>query len=162
MKGAGRPLLEEISFRTKYQILADAIPYKRFMTKKDTAKNLGTIGALEKSWETYTQSWKVTEEDGKMALLLDSTEPSCVYADPLTKTTNYGELLGYMKSFHEQAPGFYFKTYQFQEHHGSCVAKWQMLNADGAVMGDGVSFGEFSASGKLQKITGFFEVNPPA
>ncbi len=51
-------------------------------------------------------------------------------------------------------------TTYFLEHHGRSIARWNMVDGEGAVLGDGISYGEYGDDGKLVAMTGFFE--PPA
>jgi hypothetical protein len=64
-----------------------------------------------------------------------------------------------MEDFQRQIPGAYFEVLDFLSHHNTSLARWDMKSADGAKIGDGYSFGEYSSDGKLVKMTGFFE--PP-
>lgn len=75
----------------------------------------------------------------------------------LTRTEGWDGLLQYMVDFHRQVPGGHFVTEQFIAHHSKSVARWTMRNGLGAVIGDGVSYGEYDDEGRLTSMTGFFE-----
>jgi len=109
-------------------------------------------------WESYTSSWKAETADDKRAIFKKCLEPSCEYNDPLIKTIGWEELLGYMLEFHKQIPGGYFVTKYFLAHSGKSIARWDMLGGDGSVLGEGISYGQYSPQGKLISMTGFFEV----
>ena len=106
------------------------------------------------------ESWKVGAETEKRSLLGRSVSPRCVYTDPLTQAKGHDELVAYMLQFHRQIPGGHFVTEYFLAHHDRGIAKWTMRAADGSVLGDGISYGEYDAEGRLVAMTGFFE--PPA
>ncbi len=118
------------------------------------------MNALQNTWETYARSWKVASADEKRALYRESLDPSCIYRDPLTQRNGWDELLTYMKEFHQQIPGGHFRTVEFIAHHDRSIARWEMCNEEEAVLGTGMSYGEYNAEGKLISMTGFFE--PPA
>ncbi|ELX12400.1 hypothetical protein Jab_1c09960 [Janthinobacterium sp. HH01] len=108
-------------------------------------------------WETYTSAWKADNVDDKRALLGASLADACTYQDPLASTSGWGELMAYMANFHQQVPGGHFATRRFRYHDGQSVAQWDMLDAQGQVIGDGVSVGRYNEAGRLVTVTGFFD-----
>jgi hypothetical protein len=110
-------------------------------------------------WERYVMSWKVSSATEKRAIYASCLAPDCVYTDPLVQAKGWDELLQYMLDFQQQIPGGHFLTEQFIEHHQRSIARWKMLNADAVAIGDGVSYAEYDAQGRLVAMTGFFE--PP-
>lgn len=111
-------------------------------------------------WERYTTAWKAPSKAAKLAALEGSVDAACTYQDPLAAAAGYEQLVAYMLDFHRQVPGGHFVTTYFQAHHDRSIAKWNMVDGSGRVIGDGVSFGEYSADGRLRTMTGFFE--PPS
>ncbi|GAA0741590.1 nuclear transport factor 2 family protein [Ideonella azotifigens] len=114
--------------------------------------------ARQTTWETYTNAWREASADAKAAALAQSVAPACVYQDPLVTARGHRELIDYMLDFHRQVPGGHFVTTSFLAHHDASVAKWHMVDGDGKVLGDGVSFGQYDGQGALVAMTGFFEV----
>jgi len=108
-------------------------------------------------WETYTSAWKAESVDDKRALIGASLARECAYQDPLTKVSGWDELLAYMANFHQQVPGGHFVTRRFRHLHGQSVAQWDMLDAQGKLIGDGVSVGHYNDAGRLVTVTGFFD-----
>lgn len=113
------------------------------------------------TWETYVSSWKAPSANEKQSALELSASADCVYRDPLASTTGYEGLVKYMLAFHQQVPGGYFETTWFLAHHDRSIAKWNMRGSDGAILGEGVSYGEYGQDGRLVTMTGFFDA-PPA
>jgi hypothetical protein len=109
------------------------------------------------AWERYVSAWKVTSKADKLSALDGCVDAGCVYRDPLVVATGREQLVAYMLEFHRQVPGGHFATTYFQAHHDRSVAKWNMLDGSGRVLGDGVSFGEYDDRGRLTTMTGFFE-----
>ena len=112
---------------------------------------------LRAVWEQYVASWKTESPAEKRALFEACLAPDCVYSDPLTQAKGWQELLAYMVEFQGQVPGGHFVTDQFITHHGKSIAKWRMLNGAAAVIGEGVSYGEYDERNRLVAMTGFFE-----
>jgi hypothetical protein len=112
------------------------------------------------TWETYASAWKVPSAPAKAAALRASAVATCVYRDPLTRTDGHQALIDYMLDFHRQVPGGHFETTYFLSHHERSIARWNMVNDQGVVIGEGISYGEYDDHGKLVAMTGFFAVAP--
>lgn len=108
-------------------------------------------------WERYVASWKAETVAQKRALFETCLAPECTYTDPLRITQGWDALLAYMSEFQQQVPGAHFVTQYFATHHEKSIAKWQMLSADAASIGEGTSYAEYDAHGRLVVMTGFFE-----
>lgn len=119
-----------------------------------------TTDDKRKVWETYVSAWKAATAEAKAAALAASVDAACVYRDPLIQTAGHAALIEYMLGFHQQVPGGQFRTKYFLAHHDRSIARWDMLSGDGAVVSEGISYGEYSAQGRLVAMTGFFEVPP--
>ena len=109
------------------------------------------------TWETYTRAWREATPEAKAAALERSAAASCLYQDPLRVTKGHRELIDYMMDFHKQLPGGHFVTTYFLAHHESSIAKWNMVDGTGRIVGEGVSFGQYDSRGALVAMTGFFE-----
>lgn len=112
---------------------------------------------LRAVWDNYTLAWKETTPQAKMQRLRGSTAPACVYRDPLASAQGQDALFEYMMGLHGQIPGAYFQTTWFQAHNDRSISKWTMHDGAGAVVGEGVSYGEYDDHGKLRSMTGFFD-----
>ena len=108
-------------------------------------------------WERYVASWKVESVPEKRALFETCLAGECTYTDPLRLAEGWDALLAYMSEFQTQVPGGHFVTEYFASHHQKSIAKWRMVSADGAKIGEGMSYGEYDATGLLVAMTGFFE-----
>ena len=95
---------------------------------------------------------------GQALALEASVDARCVYRDPLTSVEGHAALIDYMVGFHQQVPGGSFRTTSFRAHSARSCATWHLCDAAGAVIGDGISYGEYAADGKLLAMTGFFDV----
>ena len=111
-------------------------------------------------WEKYASAWKAVTEKEKTDALRQSVAQACVYTGPATIAKGHDELIAYMLAFHQQVPGGHFVTTYFLAHHNVSIAKWNMVNADGVMIGDGVSYGQYNEQDELVAMTGFFETPP--
>ncbi len=109
-------------------------------------------------WDTYASAWKAEVTAERRAALAASLAADAIYRDPLAECRGQEALEAYMTDFHRQVPGGYFETTWFLAHHGRSIAKWNMMARDGEKIGDGVSYVEYDAAGKLTSISGFFDV----
>ncbi len=116
--------------------------------------------SLENVWEQYVATWKTTSAKEKASLAKQCLEDSCVYTDPLERTEGHEALIGYMMEFQKQVPGGHFVTTYFLAHHNKSIAKWNMVNGEGDVLGDGISYGEYNDDNRLVAMTGFFQAPP--
>ena len=109
------------------------------------------------TWEKYVSAWKDSSPAGRNAALVAAVAGTCIYRDPLVQAEGHSALVDYMVGFHQQVPGGHFETTWFLAHHDRSIARWNMRDGAGAVIGNGTSYGEYDAAGKLVAITGFFE-----
>ena len=112
----------------------------------------------ERTWEAYVSAWRAPSADEKRATLRASVADECEYRDPLIEAKGHEPLIAYMVDFHKQVPGGHFVTTYFLAHHDRSIAKWNMVDGSGTVIGDGTSYGQYRGDGKLVAMTGFFEV----
>ena len=108
-------------------------------------------------WETYTSAWKVETVEQKLEIFKHCLAQDAIYTDPLAQTHGWDELTAYMLEFHQQIAGGYFETNYFLAHHDKSIAKWDMKAANGTIIGEGISYGQYNANGKLVAMTGFYE-----
>lgn len=110
---------------------------------------------LKDTWEIYVESWKVAAED-KRELFKQCLATDCQYNDPQTLIHGWDNLLTYMQEFHQQIPGGYFVTTYYLTHSNKSIARWEMRAGEN-LLGNGISYAEYNADGKLTSMTGFFE-----
>jgi len=113
------------------------------------------MNPFKQTWETYSQSWKLKNTKDKLAAFAQSLDKNCHYKDPLIKTTGYDELLNYMLDFHQQIPEGHFVTTYFMAHSNKSIACWNMCDAEGTKIGEGISYGQYTNDGKLIAMTEF-------
>ncbi|CAN7459024.1 nuclear transport factor 2 family protein [Acidovorax sp. LjRoot74] len=112
---------------------------------------------LQSIWDTYTASWKTNSAADRETLFSQSLDPDCTYNDPLATAQGWSQLTAYMDDFHRQVPGGHFVTHYFASHNQQSIAKWNMLDGSGQVIGEGVSYGRYNDQNRLVAMTGFFD-----
>jgi hypothetical protein len=115
------------------------------------------IDSKRMTWEKYAIAWREPSKERKLVCLRESVVPACTYRDPNTIIEGHGALADYMMAFHEHVPGGWFDTKSFLAHHGRSIAKWEMVDGAGKVIGDGVSYAEYDERGFLLSMNGFFD-----
>jgi len=113
--------------------------------------------SFKQVWETYTSAWRAETEAQKREIFSRSLAENVEYNDPLVATKGWDELLNYMIEFHKQIPGGHFVSNSFLCHHDQSITTWNMCDGSGAVVGEGISYGQYNDTGKLVRMTGFFE-----
>ena len=112
-------------------------------------------------WELYAQSWGAKSAEEKQQLYTKCLEDDVVYTDPMVQTRGKLELLETMLGFHQQIPGGNFETMEYLTHNQLGAIRWNMKSDTGEIIGNGMSFCEFSHNGLLRRINGFYEIPEP-
>ncbi|MFV1985046.1 MAG: nuclear transport factor 2 family protein [Thiohalomonadales bacterium] len=113
---------------------------------------------IREIWDNYALSWKCETAVEKQALFEKCLDVNCEYNSPVIQTKGWDELINHMLDFHKNIPGGYFTTNYFLDYNSKSIAKWDMLNNENTVIGNGVSYCEYNDNGKLKTMTGFFDV----
>ncbi len=112
---------------------------------------------FQNTWEIYTSSWKANSAEEKKAIFNKCLGFDCEYNDPSVKIQGWDALIATMQAFHQVVPGGHFETTYFLAHSDKSIARWNMKSSDDQIIGEGISYGEYTNGGKLISITGFFE-----
>jgi hypothetical protein len=147
------PIAEKSRFAQNIKYCGLKITTMAYPNLKESAMSV----SKQVTWEKYASAWKEATAKGKADALRQSVAATCVYKDPATIATGHDELVAYMLAFHQQVLGGHFVTTYFLAHHDVSIARWNMVGRDGAIIGDGVSYGQYNEQGELVAMTGFFE-----
>ncbi len=109
----------------------------------------------ETLWPRYAKIWS-SEATLRASELKDCLAENATYCDPSGLLTGRTALSDYMGGFQENVPGGRFEILQVIDHHDRSLARWALLNGEGATLQLGASFATHDAQGRLKAISGFF------
>jgi hypothetical protein len=110
----------------------------------------------------YMAAWAETDHAKRRAVLERCWAPDGVYLDPLGRAEGRDGFAEHIGGFHERFPGHRLEVSSgVDEHDGYLRFAWMMRDPDGAVVLEGVDFGELDADGAIRSIVGFFGPWPP-
>ena len=120
--------------------------------------------------ETYMAAWNETDEAKIRSLLEKCWADDGTYTDPMSDVKGRDALVATITGLHTAVPGISLApTGAFDEHHGRIRFGWKVaggaperLAAFPETALAGIDVGVLAADGRLQSITGFWGVNPPA
>ena len=113
--------------------------------------------ALIQLIDTYCAVWNEPEELLRRELLNSVWSGSATYTDPTVHANGAEELLAHISSVRARRPGATLsRTTALDEHHGFVRFGWRVVQSDGSLLREGIDIAEVSASGKLQRMLGFF------
>jgi hypothetical protein len=106
---------------------------------------------------TYGAAWTAESDALRRQYLEEAWADEGVYIDPTAEITGRDALAVHMAGLQDRFPGARIEmTSAVDTHHGKLRFKWQLAAADGAILTEGMDFGELGPDGRLQRIVGFF------
>ena len=115
----------------------------------------------QSNWHKYMQVWSEINPQKQLMLLKEILDDQATYLDPLTAERLIGpeSIQAYIQQNQNMIPGLNLKLKQYDQHHDSSLALWDMCNADGAVLSSGSSFARYSGEGRIVETVAFFSKN---
>ncbi|HAS47221.1 MAG TPA: hypothetical protein DCS93_42455 [Microscillaceae bacterium] len=111
---------------------------------------------MNEIWEIYRSCWSERNSTKRVNQLSTIMSDDFQYKDPNIELIGFEQLSNYMQEFQNQFEGASFEITDFNVHHDSIMANWNMISSTQEVMVNGVDFARFER-GKLKQITGFFK-----
>lgn len=119
--------------------------------------SLPAFGALESLADTYCAGWSESNATSRLAILRAVVAEDGTYVNPRHDLAGVQALAACIGEVLATWPGARFmRTSTVDQHHGMARFAWRMTGADGQSIVDGVDFAQLNASGKLQRIVGFY------
>lgn len=110
----------------------------------------------------YAEAWTGIDETRRQHLLEQCWADEGVYCDPLNTVAGRDGLTKHIAGFSDRFPGHSIKvTTGADVHDGFARFGWEMSDADGQLVTDGVDFATFAPDGRIARIVGFFGPLPP-
>jgi hypothetical protein len=112
--------------------------------------------------DDYFAAWNTTDPAVRQATIAALYTPDAHVSDPLVDVTGHEQLSELFVRFHETYAGCSFRQKgTIDAHHDLMRWGWEMIDADGNVMLDGLDVGLVGANGKLGYVAGFFGLQLP-
>ena len=129
-------------------------------TATDTVTDTPDLDALV---DGYLAGWNATDPAERTAIVERVWSPDARMSDPLVDVTGHEALVGVFALFHATYPGCTFRRAGAHDAHHDLVRwGWEMIDANGAVVLDGIDVAVVSADGRLHRVAGFFGATIPA
>lgn len=114
-------------------------------------------GTLDQLIDTYCAAWSHPDPEQRRKILDAVLTTDATYTDPTVHTVGVDELLAHINSVLERRPGAtVVRTSGVDAHHNLARFAWQVVNADGSALPDGLDLVEISDDGRINRIVGFF------
>lgn len=118
----------------------------------------GMANELDELIDRYCAVWNEQSNTRRAELLAPVWEEGATYTDPSVHLGGADELLAHIETVRARRPGVQvLRTSAIDAHHGVARFTWHVVQADGAVLVDGIDFAVLSADGRrIARIVGFF------
>lgn len=112
--------------------------------------------------DLYIAAWNEPDPDKRRHLLAQVMADDGGYADPAAQLDSPAGIVEYIGDVLSSYPGARIvRTSEVDAHHQFCRFTWRLVQADGKSLENSVDFVEFSAAGKIRRVTGFFGLQTP-
>jgi hypothetical protein len=107
--------------------------------------------------DTYCAAWNHPDAAQRREILAKVWGDGASYTDPSVHAAGMDALLTHIGTVVARRPGVkVVRTSRIDRHHDVALFAWNAIQPDGTVLLEGVDVAEFSASGKIRRIVGFF------
>ena len=111
----------------------------------------------------YFECWNATDPERRAAAISRTWAEDATSSDPLAEATGHEALAAMFAAVQEQYPGHSFRQVGGCDgHHRLLRWGWEMVDADGARVLDGLDVALLSDDGRLYYLAGFFGADLPA
>lgn len=107
-------------------------------------------------WDTYVEVLNAKTREEKTERIARCARTDISYSDPMVSLAGSDALVGYMLSLFEMNPGGTFVTTSFIEHHRRSLSGWEVRDGAGTRVGEGSSYAEYDAEGRVATVSVFF------
>jgi hypothetical protein len=108
--------------------------------------------------DRYCEVWGDPDSDSRAAKFSVLLTEDVTYTDPTVHAAGVGELLAHIESVQRRRAGSkVVRTGGVDLHHGTAHFAWQAIDANGAVLREGIDIVFLTPDGsRLERIIGFF------
>ncbi|MDD9237224.1 nuclear transport factor 2 family protein [Enterobacter roggenkampii] len=113
--------------------------------------------SIEAIIDRYCEAWSDPEPAARAAALAEVWAQDARYTDPRADAYGTEALLEHIASVLAQRPGArVVRTSAVQLHHGFARFAWQVIEADGTRLPEGLDIAMVGEDGRITQIIGFF------
>ena len=113
--------------------------------------------SIEVLIDRYCEAWSDPEPAARAAALADVWAKDARYTDPRADTRGAEALLNHIAGVLAQRPGArVVRTSAIQQHHGFVRFAWQVIEANGTRLPEGLDIAVIGDDGRITQIIGFF------
>lgn len=107
--------------------------------------------------DAYCAAWSDPDPARRREILAGVWADGATYTDPNVHTVGLDDLLAHIGSVVARRPGAeVVRTSGVDVHHGLARFAWQVVQADGTALPEGLDLAEFTGDGRIRRIVGFF------
>ena len=118
---------------------------------------------IQTTIDAYFECWNSQDEAGRMAAIERAWTADATSTDPLADVAGHEAIASMMSAVGEQYPGHRFaQVGTIDVHHDLVRWGWQMVDAEGQQMLDGIDVAWVDSTGRISKLAGFFGAAIPA
>lgn len=119
--------------------------------------------SIEAIIDRYCEAWSASDPAARAAALAEVWAEGGRYTDPRADAHGAKALLDHIAGVLAQRPGArVVRTSAVQQHHGFARFAWQVIEADGTRLPEGLDIAVIGEDGRITQIIGFFGALPPA
>lgn len=113
--------------------------------------------SIEAIIDRYCEAWSDPEPAARAAALAEVWAEGGRYTDPRADAHGAKALLDHIAGVLAQRPGArVVRTSAVQQHHGFARFAWQVIDADGTRLPEGLDIAAIGEDGRIVQIIGFF------
>lgn len=114
----------------------------------------------KENWKRYMQAWAETDREKMLLILKDALSTDCSYLDPVTEQTvvGYQAIQAYIEQTQKMVPGVNLQLAEYEQHHNTSLAQWNMCDGNGNIIAPGKSFTRYNGEGKIVETVAFFRL----
>lgn len=113
--------------------------------------------------DRYLSGWNETDAQERMTIIEQAWEPDCRLVDPPIDGSGHAGVNAVVEALHAHYPDHRFhRIGEVDGHHDAFRVDWELRGPGGEVALAGTDYGLVGASGRVARVTGFFDGGRPS
>lgn len=110
--------------------------------------------------DDYLSGWNEVDATEREQIIERCWEPDAALVDPPLDGRGHAGIDALVRALQEHYPDHRFvRTTEVEAHHDAFRFSWRLVGPDGAAALAGVDYGLVGESGRLRRVTGFFDTD---